>query len=69
MIKLYHTNCPVCKGIEMALKKKNIEYTESTDIEEMKVKGFTHPPVLEVDGTPYIGGKACLDYINSLEVR
>ena len=69
MIKLYHTHCPICRGIEMALKKKNIDYEESTDIEEMKAKGYTHPPVIEVDGMTLIGGKECLDYINSLGAR
>ena len=56
-IKLYTTHCPVCTGIEMQLKQKKISYIEVTDVNEMTQKGYTHPPVLEVDGVPYKGGE------------
>ena len=62
-ITLYTTHCPVCKGVEMTLKKKNIAYTECTDINTLQNKGYTHPPVLEVDGVPYRGAEIYA-YIN-----
>ena len=53
---LYHQDgCPMCKAVELQLKKKNIEFTSNKDIEEMRAKGILHTPVLEVDGTMFIG--------------
>ena len=61
---LYHTNtCPICKGVEIKLKQKGIEYTSVTDENELLKLGITHPPVLEVDGQQY-AGKLILDWVN-----
>lgn len=48
-VKLYTTHCPKCKVIETKLARKNIEYEEITDKEEMIKRGFKSAPVLEVD--------------------
>ena len=47
----------------MTLKKKNIAYDECTDINALQAKGYTHPPVLEVNGAPYKGAEIYA-YIN-----
>lgn len=47
---LYSTHCPKCEVLEKKLHIKNIEYTECADTELMIQKGFTHVPMLEVDG-------------------
>ena len=50
---LYTQGCPKCKVLEMKLNQKNIEYETVSDIEEMKSKGISSLPVLEVDGRLY----------------
>lgn len=62
---LYTTHCPQCKFIEMTLKKKNIPYTECTDVEEMRSKGITTVPVLSIDGK-LVSGKELFKEVNSL---
>lgn len=64
MINLYTTHCPLCRGVEMLLKKKQIEYSEITDVDIMKEKNINHVPVLEVDGQLY-SGKEIHNWINS----
>ena len=47
---LYHTDtCPVCKMIEILLKKNNIPYTSNKDVNEMLNLGKNHPPELSVN--------------------
>lgn len=67
MIKLYHTNCPVCKGIEFKLKKLNIEYEDIPGEEGIKNLGYSSSPVIEYNGKFYVGGKECFELINTLE--
>lgn len=47
-IILYTTHCPKCRILETKLRQKNISYTEITDIDLMKSKGFLSAPMLEV---------------------
>ena len=49
-IILWSTHCPRCKVLTLKLQQKGIEYTENTDVEQMKAKGFKEAPKLEVDG-------------------
>lgn len=66
MIKLYHTNCPICRGIEMQLKSLKVDF-ESIEGEENIIKlGFSSSPVIECDGKYYVGGAECMKFINSL---
>ena len=50
MIILYSTGCPKCNVLKEKLSKKNIEYKENTNIEEMQKLGITSVPVLRVEG-------------------
>lgn len=50
MITLYTIDCPKCKVLENLLNKKQISYTTVRDVEQMRQKGFTECPKLEVDG-------------------
>lgn len=64
MITLYHQDsCPQCKMVTMLLNKNNIEFEANADIEEMKTKGITHTPALEVNGE-ILQGKSLIDWIN-----
>lgn len=36
MLKLYSTNCPVCKSIKKILTDKKIDFEEVTDIDEIE---------------------------------
>ena len=47
---LYTTHCPQCMGVEELLKEKNIDYIENDNIDEIKATGYSHVPLLEVDG-------------------
>lgn len=58
VVKLYTTHCPKCRVIEKKLAQKKIEYVEVTDLEEMKNRGFTSAPMLEVDDKVYNFGDA-----------
>ena len=49
-IILYSTGCPKCNVLKKKLTEKNIEYTESNDIEVMASWGIDQVPVLSVDG-------------------
>lgn len=66
MVNLYTTHCPLCRGVEMLLKKKKIEYNEITDVNIIKEKNITHVPVLEVDGQ-LLTGKEIHNWVNSQE--
>lgn len=48
-IILYTTHCPMCLMLERKLKEKNIEYTEISNIDEIKKAGVKNVPVLKVD--------------------
>lgn len=52
MVKLYSTHCPKCIMLENKLKQKKIDYTLITDfdLDEIKAKGFSSMPLLEVGG-------------------
>lgn len=58
MITLYTTHCPKCRVIEKKLAQKGIGYTEVSDVEEMRQRGFSATPMLEVDGKVYNFGDA-----------
>ena len=46
---LYSTGCPKCRVLKTKLDKKNINYIENNDVEEMLKLGFDLLPVLKVD--------------------
>ena len=50
MIRLFSTNCPKCKVLEMKMKQKNIEYEVTTDVQEMLALGIKSAPMLQVEG-------------------
>lgn len=47
---LYTTHCPMCKQLERQLGLKGISYEECDDEDKMREMGFTHAPILEVNG-------------------
>lgn len=47
-IVLYSTHCPKCRVLEMKLKKKNINYEECNDLDEMLKLGISSAPYLKV---------------------
>ena len=59
---LYSTHCPRCKVLELKLKQKNVVYEEINDVQQMKARGFSEAPKLEVDGVVY-GFKEAVDWI------
>ena len=59
---LYEHGCPRCKILKTKLDQKGIEYNTVNDVEEMKAKGFTEAPKLEVDGV-VMGFKEAVDWI------
>ena len=65
-VDLYTTHCPKCKVVEMKLAKKNVKYTEHSDVDEMIKMGFNSTPILIVDGVRYTFQEA-VKWVNSLE--
>ena len=49
LIKLYTTNCPKCRALEMKLDKAGIEYEVCDDLVEMTKRNFASAPMLETD--------------------
>lgn len=56
-IELLTIHCPMCVGVERLLKNKNISFTMIDDEQEILKRGFTHSPILIVDGVAYSGEK------------
>ena len=66
MIDLYTTHCPKCRALEIKLAKKNVQYKEHSDVDEMIKLGFSSTPVLIVDGVKYNFSEA-IKWVNALE--
>lgn len=49
MIKLYSTNCPKCRALEMKLDRAGIQYEVCNDLVEMTRRDFASAPILETD--------------------
>lgn len=64
MITLFSTDCPRCRVLEQKLNNKNIEFTKSSDIQEVIDKGFMSAPVLKVDNI-YYDFKQGVDWVNN----
>ena len=49
-IVLYSTNtCSRCKIVKQILNIHNVKYTEITDVDIMKEKGFNEAPIMEIN--------------------
>jgi len=42
--------CPRCKVLKKKMRDKNIEFTESQDVDKVMEMGYLAVPILEVDG-------------------
>lgn len=61
---LYSTHCPRCKVLETKLQKKNIEYTEETDVQKMLSLGIKGAPALKIDDK-ILSFKEAVDWIKA----
>ena len=50
MITLYSNHCPCCEVLLNELRSAGIPFTIFTDTDQMLSMGFTHLPMLDVDG-------------------
>lgn len=64
MVTLFSTNCPKCKILSRKLDMKGIDYTVTTDIQEIIDAGFKSAPILKVDDT-YYTFKEGVDWVNN----
>lgn len=60
--------CPMCRGVKMKLDKKGIKYEVCEDTEVLKELGFTHPPVLSVNGVLLSTSEQIRDFLNTDEI-
>lgn len=58
VINFYSTGCPKCQVLKKLMDKRDMEYETITDEKIMLNKGFTHVPILEVDGVIMKFGEA-----------
>lgn len=66
MVVIYKTEqCPKCHVLKTKLKEKGIEYTENTDIEEMRKLGIMSVPQLLKDGE-LLDFVSAVAWVNSL---
>ena len=63
MVKLYTIDCPRCKILEKKLNNAGIEYSIIKDRDEIKAKGMSLMPVLEIDDKR-MGFKEAVDWVN-----
>lgn len=49
-IKLYSTGCPKCIALEQRLKAKKIVVEKISNIDQIKARGISSVPVLDVNG-------------------
>jgi hypothetical protein len=66
LIKFYTQNRPKCQVLKNSLDKRDMNYETITDEKLMLDKGFTHVPMLEVNGTIMEYGEA-FKWINEQE--
>lgn len=64
-IILYTIDCPNCKILENKLKSKKISFSICRDLDLMEEKGFSHLPVLSVNGD-YLCYKDALKHIEGV---
>lgn len=65
-ITVYTTpGCPRCKVLKTKLEQKNIEYTESSNVDEVIALGFSSAPVVKINGIAY-DYKGALEWIKTL---
>lgn len=58
VINFYSTGCPKCGVLKNLMDKRDMDYKTITDEKTMLDKGFTHVPILEVDGVIMEFGEA-----------
>ena len=61
VITLYSTGCPKCQILEKRLKKNNIDFVISNDVDVLIEKGFQSAPVMAV-------GKLFYDYSSAMNL-
>ena len=66
MIKLYSTNCPKCRALEMKLDRAGIQYEVCNDLVEMTRRDFASAPMLETDDGLFDFSEA-IKWINAYE--
>lgn len=60
-ITLYSTGCPKCQILEKRLKKNNLDFIISNDVDILIEKGFQSAPVMAV-------GKLFYDYTSAMNL-
>ena len=50
MITLYSNHCPCCEVLSKELHSVGIPFSTFTNTDQMLSMGFTHLPMLEIDG-------------------
>ena len=60
-ITLYSTGCPKCQVLEKRLKKNNLDFIISNDVDILIEKGFQSAPVMAV-------GKLFYDYTSAMNL-
>ena len=61
---IFYTNhCPCCEVLKARLNEAGIHYTVNSDAAEMLARGFTHLPMLSVDGN-LLNYPAALAWLN-----
>ena len=61
IITLYSTGCPKCQILEKRLKKNNIDFIISDNVDALIEKGFQSAPVMAV-------GKLFYDYTSAMNL-
>ena len=66
MVTLIGTGCPRCRVLSQKLEAKNIDFTDSDNIDEAIEQGFMSAPVLKVDDE-YMEFGAAVKWVNGYE--
>ncbi len=60
----YSNGCPKCNVLKEKLELKNVEFTQSENLEELKSMGFMSLPILKV-GNKYLEFLDAVKWVNA----
>jgi glutaredoxin len=66
-VTLYSNGCPKCRVLKQKLARKNVTFSENSNVKTLIDLGFTKVPVLEVEGK-FMSFYDANNWINSIGI-
>lgn len=65
MVRMFSTNCPKCKVLDIKMSQKNIEHEINTDVDLMLSLGITAAPALQLDDGTILNFSDAIKWVNN----